>query len=235
MKEKSAEASVEEILIRDILNGRYQPFSWLKPERELAVEFGYSRPVIHKAIIRLELKGLVTIVPRQGVKVNDYRETGKFSLLESIYDLYHEGISRSLNQSMLNFIQNNLEAMIFLIISGSPASRKECFEKQKQLKIQEGYDIFLWLKNFAFYSGNSIYPMLINEFKTGILNVASSVLVNGDRTELKKRLSDVIAILGKDCKKNRDEVNETVQQMFSFIEENWLKEGENYGIQFKEK
>jgi len=59
MKEKSAEAKVEALLVTGILNGKYPALSRLKPERELADAFGYSRSVVHKAIIRLESKGLL--------------------------------------------------------------------------------------------------------------------------------------------------------------------------------
>lgn len=247
MKGKSAEAIVEELLITGILNGKYPEFSMLKPERELASEFGYSRPVIHKAIIRLESKGLVTIIPRQGIRVNDYRETGKLGLLESIYDLYHGGISKSLNQSMLNFINNNLEAMIELLIDGPYDNRRDCIQKQNQVKFEESLDVFIWLQNFALFCGNSVYPMLLNEFKSGILNVASAVFLHGDRSLFEAKLKAVTSLLSDDYEidilnnklennnidnKNtaqiREVVAQTIQTLFTFIEENWLLEGENH-------
>ena len=228
MKDKSAEAIVEELLTRGILNGKYPAFSKLKPERELALEFGYSRPVVHKAIIRLESKGLLTIIPRQGVRVNDYRETGRLGLLESIYDLYHGGISRALNQSMLAFIQNNLEAMVLLILYGPVENRRDCHETLRKLKFEKSIDVFIWLQNFAFCSGNAIYPMLLNEFKSGILNVSGAVLKHGNPAMFEEKRSAVTELLSEGRILDRESVHQTIQTLFTFIEENWLTEGGNH-------
>lgn len=222
MKEKSAEAKVEELLVTGILNGKYPALSMLKPERELADEFGYSRPVVHKAIIRLESKGLVTIIPRQGVLVNDYRESGRLALLESIYDLYHGGISTALNRSMLSFIQNNLEAMILMIMKGPSEKRHACYLAQQQMTFGESLDLFIWLQNFAFCCDNAVYPMLLNEFKSGIFNVSTAVLTQGDLGTFEKRLKAVSRLLSDDFKLDREVVNQTIQILFTFIEDNWL-------------
>ena len=235
MKEKSAEAIVEERLITGILNGQYPAFSKLKPERELANEFGFSRPVVHKAIIRLEAKGLVTIKARQGTEVNDYRESGKLALLESIYDLYHGGISIALNQSMLHFIKNNLEAMILLLLTGPNENRKACIQKQDEIQFQEGEDIFIWLQTFAFFCGNSIYPMLLNEFKCGILNVSHAVLKYGDHQQFKSKLKAVSLLLLCENPLDREAITQTILNLFEFIEDNWLIEGENHEDQFKQE
>lgn len=228
MKEKSAEAKVEELLVTGILNGKYPALSRLKPERDLAGEFGYSRPVVHKAIIRLESKGLVTIIPRQGVRVNDYRESGRLALLESIYDLYHGGISMTLNRSMLTFIQNNLEAMILMIIKGPSKKRHECFQMQQQMTLDKSLSLFIWLQNLAFCCDNAVYPMLLNEFRIGIFNVSSAVLKNGHSVAFEEKLAAVTALLSDDFKLDREVVNQTIQTLFTFIEENWLIEGENH-------
>jgi len=51
--------------------GRYQPRGRLPSERELAAEFGVSRPVVREAIIVLELRGLVQRRHGAGVYVAD--------------------------------------------------------------------------------------------------------------------------------------------------------------------
>ena len=57
---------VESCIVDSIFNNEYNPGDKLEPERELAIKFECSRPVIHRAIIRLEEKGLVKIIPREG-------------------------------------------------------------------------------------------------------------------------------------------------------------------------
>src|SRR5687767_1190268 len=52
-----------------IAAGRYAPGERLPSERELAEEFGVSRPTIRDAMIALEFQGLVEARPGSGVYV----------------------------------------------------------------------------------------------------------------------------------------------------------------------
>ncbi|SCY81670.1 GntR family transcriptional regulator [Alkaliphilus peptidifermentans] len=226
MKKKSAEATAEECLVKEILNGNLKAHSMLRPERELAEMLGYSRPVIHKAIIRLEACGLVTIIPRRGVRVNDYRESGKLGLLESIYNLYRTGISRELNIAMLKFIQNNLEAILMAIVDGDQEKRVECCAIQEDCSIDSPEDVFRWMHSYALYCGNPIYPMLINEFKIGIINVGNVVLNGSQRQEFIKLLREV----NGDLKVGHGpSLKDKLKALFIFIEVNWLSYDEKEG------
>ena len=59
-----------------ILSGELKIGARLPSERDLAARLEISRPVLHEALVDLALKGLVRIVPRHGVFINDYR-TGR--------------------------------------------------------------------------------------------------------------------------------------------------------------
>ena len=220
---KSAEAYVEEHLLKEILNGDLLPMTLLKPERELAESLGVSRPVVHKAIIRLEARGLVTIVPRKGVWVNDYRVSAKLGILESIYDLYHEGINRELNLSMLAFIRETLEAIIIQIIQGNASQKQACYDRQSKNTYEDGTAVFIWIHGFAISCGNPIYPMLINEFKRGIINVSDAVLFNGDAQVFLKRLTDINRLI-IDNEVTREGVRNALHALFKYIERQWLIE-----------
>lgn len=224
MKSKSAEAIVEELLTISILNGVYQAGERLKPERELALEFGYSRPVIHKAIIRLEGRGLVTIIPRQGIVVNDYRTFGKLSLLESIYDLNHAGIQIELNRSMLQFIEHTLFTMIELVVCKQSESRKKCYEIQSQNSYERSEDIFQWMQTYALQCGNPIYPMIVNEFRSGILNVAHAVLNNGSASHFKELIQKVNALVITEDSFVYEQAKSKamIHTLFQYIEKYWL-------------
>jgi DNA-binding transcriptional regulator YhcF (GntR family) len=204
----SAESIVENNIIDKILEGKLKPFEKLKPERELAEEMGYSRPVIHKAIIRLEDKGLVRIKPRKWVEVTDYRVHGKLSLLEPILAKSKKEISFELNTDMLSFIKDNFKSIV------------SCFRlKAKEdsiiiLNSQQGY--FNWLHDYAIRSGNIIYPMLMNEFEVGIKNAAKALIDNKDIEQ------SIVTIETAVVKGDIDLALELIDPLFDKILECWI-------------
>src|SRR3954469_25273443 len=54
---------------RAIAEGRYQPGQRLASERDLAEEFGVSRPTVRRAVIALEMRGLLESRQGSGVYV----------------------------------------------------------------------------------------------------------------------------------------------------------------------
>ena len=66
------EACVQAILTK-ILSGELKPGDRLPPERELAEAMGVSRSSLNHGIVELEAMGFLTVEPRRGTVVNDYR------------------------------------------------------------------------------------------------------------------------------------------------------------------
>ena len=66
------EICVQEILTK-ILSGELKPGDRLPPERELAEAMGISRSSVNHGIMELETMGFLSITPRRGTVVNDYR------------------------------------------------------------------------------------------------------------------------------------------------------------------
>lgn len=179
-KTPSAESYAEQYLLDRILSGAYKPFQYLEPERELSMQLSLSRPVIHKAIIRLESKGVVTIVPRKGIRVNDYETSAKLSLLEHLYPLERSRYP-ALNRAMLQFIISNLE-MILQHVQNLSMDNKIKIEKHlSQIELTDGQRVFEWIKTLARYSENPIYAMLFNEFEVGIINVGEAIIAHSGR------------------------------------------------------
>ncbi len=174
MKKESAEEYVANYLTGEILNGHLKPHTYLTPERALAKALNYSRPVIHRAIMRLENQGLVTIIPRQGVLINAYQDEGKLALIEHIIDHDRKHIDNQLNQSMLWFIHDNLKS----ILKRHVVSQEVPYEVITFSKMDSPERVFEWIKRTAIETQNVIYPMLINEFKIGILNVSEYLLTS---------------------------------------------------------
>lgn len=73
-----------------ILSGKLAIGQKLPSERELALQLGVSRPVVHEGLVDLQTKGLVSMKPRVGTVVNDYRAEGSLAILTSLID-YHRG------------------------------------------------------------------------------------------------------------------------------------------------
>ena len=73
-----------------ILSGKFPVGQKLPSERELALQLGVSRPIVHEGLVDLAAKGLITLIPRVGTIVNDFRKEGSLSLLTSLVN-YHQG------------------------------------------------------------------------------------------------------------------------------------------------
>lgn len=209
----SAEKQVEKVLIQDILGGKYKVNDYLPPERNLAETLGFSRPVIHKAIIRLESKGLVSIIPRQGIRVNDYRVAGKLELLEALYEMYMWKIDIEMHRSIIMFVKDNLTRVLLDVLS------KKTIPYMDHLKFEKPEDLFLWMHHYTMASDNVLYAMLFNEFKTGIINVSLFLLHEEESNfqEIRMRIDDTI--------KNGDEeaLLSSIAEFFKNIEELWIR------------
>jgi GntR family transcriptional repressor for pyruvate dehydrogenase complex len=53
-------------------------------------QLGVSRPVVHEGLLELVARGLVTIRPRHGAIVSDYRTQGSVTMLASLL-AYQQG------------------------------------------------------------------------------------------------------------------------------------------------
>ena len=85
-----------------ILSGQLKIGQKLPSERELALRLGVSRPVVHKGLVDLEAKGLVTLMPRVGAVVNDYRREGSLALLNSLVTYQKGRLGPDLQTSLLD-------------------------------------------------------------------------------------------------------------------------------------
>jgi GntR family transcriptional repressor for pyruvate dehydrogenase complex len=85
-------------LERRILEGSLKPGDRLPPERELAVEFGVSRPSLREAIQKLSSKGMLQSRQGGGTYVTDRLES-------SFFDPWHDmlGAHPNLREDMLEF------------------------------------------------------------------------------------------------------------------------------------
>jgi len=163
-----------------ILSGTFPVGQKLPSERELALQLGVSRPVVHEGLVDLSSKGLVTLIPRVGAFVNDYRKKGSLSLLTSLVN-YHQG---NLDPELLTSL---LEMRLLLEVENARLAahnrnqeQLESFydllheeEHSDQLSVEEICELdFNFHHLVALASGNSIYPLLLNSFKPCYITLA---------------------------------------------------------------
>ena len=162
------ELFIEEIE-KQILSEELKIGDKLPPEREIAQNMHISRSVVNSGIVEMERKGFLTIVPRQGTYVADYKTHATSEILVSIMKY------GSLSQ---DYIRSTLEVRdIFMTIAlekAVPTMSKEQFQslldacqrfqdaKTTKQGAEELYNIDCCIVDA---SGNVLLPILISSFK----------------------------------------------------------------------
>jgi len=175
--------SLVEIFIRRfeelILSEKISIGEKLLSERELAVQLGVSRSVVHEGLIELESRGLVKMKPRAGSVVNDYRRNGSLTLLNSLVEYSIGTLGPHILDSMLKMrmlFETETASLAALnrrdehvaefnsIISNEKNCERADFEKISSLD----FDFHLLV---AISSGNMVYPLMLNSFKEVYTNL----------------------------------------------------------------
>ena len=163
-----------------ILSGAFPIGQNLPSERELALQLNVSRPVVHEGLVDLAAKGLVSLIPRVGTIVNDYRKEGSLSLLTSLVN-YHQGdlepgLLTSLLEMRLLFEVETARLAAVHRTQDQLESFRRLLRKEEAVNHQNAPGISELDFNFhhlvALSSGNHIYPLLLNSFKHCYLNLA---------------------------------------------------------------
>jgi GntR family transcriptional regulator, transcriptional repressor for pyruvate dehydrogenase complex len=174
--------SLIEVFIRRfekmIFSGQLEIGQKLPPEREMAMQLGVSRPVVHEGLLHLAAKGLVTMKPRAGTTVNDYRKDGSLALLTSFLK-YNDGkMDRNLLGDVvaLRMLVESETAGLAALKRGEDhlAAFDEIIERENDVDltdIKKVADVnFDFHHQVALASQNMIYPLLVNTTKQHITN-----------------------------------------------------------------
>ncbi len=162
-----------------ILSGKLSIGEKLPSERELALQLGVSRPVVHEGLLDLASKGLVSIIPRVGTVVNDYRKEGSLALLTSLVNYHNGKLEPKIFESLLRM------RFLFEMETARLAARNRTEEQLEDfkeiLREEESVDLYNTERiaeiDFTFHhliamsTGNVIYPLLINSFKQVYINL----------------------------------------------------------------
>ncbi len=174
-----------------ILSGAFTAGEKLPPERELAKRLGVSRPVVHEALVDVAAKGLVTITPRKGAMVNDFRRKGSVSLLVSLLE-YHDGkldarlVEGLLNMRMLMEVENAR-------LAARHRTAAQMAEFRKLLAAEAAVDRdavqeitvldFEFHLTLAISTDNLLYPLMLNSFRPVYTNLSGQFFRDSDVVE----------------------------------------------------
>lgn len=163
-----------------ILSGRLAIGQKLPSERELALQLGVSRPVVHEGLVDLAAKGLITLKPRIGAVVNDYRREGSPDILESLFNYHHGTLDPAILRSILSMRMLMETEIARLAALNRTQEQLSDFDALLQREAQlHNTDVkSLTQIDFKFHhlltmaSGNFIYPLLMNSMKKIYTNLS---------------------------------------------------------------
>lgn len=164
-----------------ILSGKLKIGQALPPERRLAEQLGVSRPVLHEALVDLAAKGLVTIVPRRGVFVSDFRTSGSLAMLTALISYHNGELDKPFLESLLQMrLLMEVETARLAAIYRTKEQLEQfhhILEEEQQVNRQDVQALseldFRFHQLIAIASGNLVYPLVINSFKPVYTNLTS--------------------------------------------------------------
>lgn len=163
-----------------ILSGKLKIGQKLPSERELAFQLGVSRPVVHEGLLDLASKGLITLKPRSGATVSDFRKEGSPAILASLFN-YHEGkLDAKILSSILSIrILFEVETAQLAATNRTEAQLKSFKKILKREDTISHTDVegltdldFDFHHLIAMASDNLIYPLLMNSMRLIYTNLS---------------------------------------------------------------
>ncbi|WP_430886232.1 GntR family transcriptional regulator [Fusibacter sp. JL216-2] len=216
--------STEQVLLKElearILTGQMSPGDFLPSERNLADELKISRPVVHNILIRLEERGLINIIPRQGARVIDYKKYAPLSLINGLVDCYGREISHSNRDAIINLLKGHTDMIIADISRSEYKAKLELVkdalaeamrEKDKCLKAEAFVNLY---KTLAQAAVNPFYLAFVNSCEKALRDIGVELV---ERDSAYHTLLRLFTSLLHQLKTNKEEtayaLNETIFQL----------------------
>lgn len=163
-----------------ILSGQVCIGQKLPSERALALQLGVSRPLVHEGLVELAARGLISMKPRVGAEVSDYRREGSLALLNSLISYRRGSLDLALLDGLLS-LRRLLESETARLAARNRTSSDlhelgELLARESEVDerdIDSLVDVdFDFHHRIALASGNPIYPMFIKSFEPAAKNLA---------------------------------------------------------------
>lgn len=198
--------SVLHRLQKKIISGELRSGDWLPPEREMAGQMGISRGSLHQAILALEYQGFVSIIPRKGTVVCDYRKHPTPQSLAVIMSYSSTELDKSIFADMMDYriwmerecarlaCTNIYESTLFEM---STIASSLCGVESDVVDL-----IFRFHYLLTQASGNSIFSMIFRGFEPAVrgLTQQSFEIMGTDLKETAQLMKELVK-----CIENKDE------------------------------
>ncbi len=179
--QKISSPSLRELFIQQlehmILSGKLKIGEKLPPERQLAEMMQVSRAVVNGGISDLERKGFLTVKPRSGTYVADYRRKGTIDTLLSIMQ-YNGGRIRNEEIRSIFEVRIALDTLAaqLCIDRISDDDIQLLYEKIEQIREADSTDeaitaAFEFQHEFALLSQNTLIPLIFQSFRAPIFTM----------------------------------------------------------------
>lgn len=197
----STVSAVSKQISVDILCGKFDEEKMLPTERELAEFYGVGRPTVHAALVKLQSQGLIRTIPRHGWEILDLKRNGKLDLMTLALSMPMEDISLSFARDALSlFIASTKDIVETILDSGFNAFEVTDFLAlihTENSSTEFAESVFHFYQRLAMRSENSVYSLVMNQFKDGILNTAC-LAEPSQMTSFKALVGDMLCQMSKD-------------------------------------
>ena len=158
-----------------IIAGELKAGEWLPPERDMAEQMGVSRSSLHQAILELEYQGFVSVIPRRGTVVCDFRKYPTAQSLEALMSNDSLNLEYSLFKDMMEFrlnVESECARLACDNIYDSTLAEMEDILTELSAPDADVADlIYSFHYKLTQASGNSMYSMVFRGFEAVIKNM----------------------------------------------------------------
>lgn len=158
-----------------ILMGNLKVGEKLPSEREMSQQFSTSKTAVHEAIVELERKGFLEVIPRKGVYVADYLRTGNIEMFFSLLRFNGGKLDDNTIKSIINlrrYIEIPAIDGAIANLNGTPCPELDSILQKGKEACSKGslsdlaHCLFEFSREVCIQSKNLITPMLFNAFKS---------------------------------------------------------------------
>lgn len=169
-----ADKAAKELLSK-ILSGELKAGLHLPTEREMAEQMGISRASLHQALLQLELQGFVSIIPRHGTVVKDFRKQPTPQSLEALMSSDSLELDRSLFDDMMDtrlWLESECARRACTHIYNSTLSEmRELVQDMQKAEADVTDTVYRFHYRLTQASGNSLYSMIFRGFEPVLRNM----------------------------------------------------------------